>query len=380
MSVPARLAVVIAFSGDGGVERMVLNLAEGIAARGIEVDLVTIRQHGRHLRELPAAVRLVPLGTRHTATSLPALVRYLRARRPQALLVAKDRAIRMAVLARALAQIGRPAGSRPPRLVGRLGTTVSAALADAGALRQAHWRWRMRAFYPHVDRLVAVSAGVAEDVRTLAALPATQVSVVRNPVVTPRLRALGAAPAPHPWLQASPVPVVLGAGRLTAQKDFPTLLRAFAALRARQPARLIVIGEGPQRAALETLARSLGVADEVALPGFADNPYAYMRHASVFVLSSRWEGSPNVLTEALALGTPVVATDCPSGPAEILDGGRIAPLVPMQDPAALADAMARVLAAPPDPARLQAAVADYHVERSVEGYLQALHLAGPADR
>jgi glycosyltransferase involved in cell wall biosynthesis len=232
----------------------------------------------------------------------------------------------------------------------------------------------MRYLYPGVDRIIAVSEGVAEDTLRITRLPSSRVVVVRNPVVTSRLTELAAAPCPHPWLEAAEVPVILAAGRLTEQKDFATLLRAFARLHAQTPVRLIILGEGPLRRALDRLARQLGVSDEVALPGFTANPYAWMSRASQFVLSSAWEGSPNVLTEALALGLPAVSTDCPSGPREVLASGRYGILVPVGDAVGLAEAMRDTLAAPLPAATLRQAVSAYTVAAATKGYLAELDL------
>ncbi|NJN46594.1 MAG: glycosyltransferase, partial [Candidatus Competibacteraceae bacterium] len=217
--------------------------------------------------------------------------------------------------------------------------------------------------------------GVAEDTIILTGLPQDRVTVVRNPVITPRLLRLAREPVAHPWFTDQGPPIILGAGRLTRQKDFPTLLRAFAAVRRERPARLMILGAGKQQAALQAQATHLGIADTLTLPGFTDNPYAYMAKAAVFALSSLWEGSPNVLTEALALGTPVVATDCPSGPREILQEGRFGPLVPVGDAAALSQAIVQMLDNPPDPDVLRAAVHEYDLDYSVNGYLRALNLA-----
>ena len=365
-----RLAVVISFSGEGGVERMVLNLVEGIAARQVAVDLLAIRADSAHLERLPAGVRLVDLGVRHSALAAPAMARYLRRERPDALLAAKDRAIRAAVLARRLA------GWRG-RLVGRLGTNLSASLEGRSAFTRALRLAPMRLFYRGVDRLVAVSAGVAEDARRTTGVPPAHIVVVRNPVITPRLAGLAAAPCPHPWLEQDGEPVLVGAGRLTVQKDFATLVRAFARVNAERPARLVILGEGRLRGALQKLAGELDVADRLLLPGFAANPYAWMARARLFVLSSAWEGSPNSLTEALALGVPVVATDCPSGPREILAGGRYGPLVPVGDVAALAAAMRATLDDPLPAAVLRAAVTEYTVAAATRAYLSVLGLAEP---
>ncbi len=362
-----RIALFVSFSGQGGVERMVSNLARGLVEAGFPVDMVLVKAKGDHIKSIPPQVRVVNLGTSHTSTSLLALVRYLRRERPAALLAAKDRAIKTAVLARALAQVDT-------RLAGRLGTTVSAALEGRSRLRKWVWYAGMRLFYRFVDRIVAVSQGVADDVMRITGLPTERVKVVRNPVWTPDLLERAGQPVDHPWLSDSGVPIIIGAGRLTRQKDFPTLLRAFARLREAQPCRLILLGEGQQRTMLESLAAELGVADDVSLPGFAPNPYAYLARASLFVLSSAWEGSPNVLTEALTLGIPVVATDCPSGPREILEGGRYGKLCPVGDVEALARAMRETLQDPLPPEVLREAVRAYTVATSTEGYLEALGL------
>jgi glycosyltransferase involved in cell wall biosynthesis len=164
----------------------------------------------------------------------------------------------------------------------------------------------------------------------------------------------------------------MGVGRLTRQKDFPTLIRAFAAVRKVRDCRLVILGEGKDRPALEALAKEMGVGGDVDLPGFVENPYAHMSRASLFVLSSAWEGSPNVLTEALALGLPAVATDCPSGPREILEDGRYGPLVPVGDADALAGAILKTLTHPPESAELKRAAGPYTVEESSRRYLEAL--------
>jgi glycosyltransferase involved in cell wall biosynthesis len=166
-----------------------------------------------------------------------------------------------------------------------------------------------------------------------------RVQVVYNPVITPAVSAMACQPAEHPWYGLGQPPVILGVGRLTRQKDFPTLIRAFAAVRRQRHARLIILGEGEDRAELEALVTELGLGRDVALAGFRDDAVAYMASSAVFVLSSAWEGLPTVLIEALAAGTRVVSTDCPSGPREILQEGRLGALVPVGDAPALARAV-----------------------------------------
>jgi glycosyltransferase involved in cell wall biosynthesis len=364
------LAVLVSFSGQGGVERMVLNLLEELARRGLRIDLLPIRKE-IHPDDLPSAINVVPLGASHALTSIVPLIAYLRRKRPAVMLVAKDRAARAALWARAFSRA-------TTRIVVRLGTNLAASLEGRSTLRRWTRYLPMRVSYGMADRVIAVSEGVAEDTAAITGLPRSRIAVVRNPVVTPRLAAMAKETVDHPWLRAGEVPVILGAGRLTRQKDFPTLLRAFARARREQPCRLIVLGEGPDRAEIERLVRELGLDDDVSLPGYTGNPYAYMARAGLFVLSSRWEGSPNVLTEALAVGTPVVSTDCPSGPREILREGRLGPLVPVGDEEAIARAILDTLSHPPDAATLREAVGEFTVERSADAYLEVLGLSARA--
>jgi glycosyltransferase involved in cell wall biosynthesis len=367
------LAVLISLSGEGGVERMVLTLVRELARLGLAVDLVLIREESGHLADLPGGVNVVRLGTRHSALSVAPLARYLAARRPPVLLAAKDRAGRAALIAREKAGVDT-------RIYIRLGTTLSQALEGRSRLRK--WlRYRpMRRFYPRADGIIAVSRGVADDVQAITGMDSARLHVIHNPVITPDLDARAAEQAPHPWLTDGDEPIVMGMGRLTRQKDFPTLIRAFARLRERTPARLVILGEGADREALAALARELGVGDHLLMPGFQANPYAWLSRTRLFVLSSLWEGSPNALTEAMALGIPVISTDCRSGPREILEGGRFGALVPPADSVALSEAMARTLAEPLPAETLRGAVRDYRAEVSARRYLEVMGIAKPGER
>jgi glycosyltransferase involved in cell wall biosynthesis len=362
---PQPIAVFASFSGSGGVERMLVNLIRGITDLGRRVDLLLVRAEGPHLARLPAEVNIIPLGTDHTFLAMFALARYLRRQRPAALLAAKDRAGRTAVLARRLA-------GTDTRIVLRLGTNLSTAMADKSGPERWLRYWPIRRLYPQVDRIVAVSEGVADDTVAIARIPRSAISVIRNPVITPELAELAAQPCPHPWFRPGEPPVILGSGRFQRQKDFPTLLRAFDQVRRQGPCRLVILGEGGGRGRLEALIHELELTGQVDLPGFQPNPFPFVAGAALFVLSSRWEGSPNVLTEAMALGTPVVSTDCPSGPRELLDGGRLGPLVPVGDVGALAGAIADTLDRHPSPDTLKEAVAEYNQAESARRYLEAM--------
>jgi glycosyltransferase involved in cell wall biosynthesis len=361
----AKIGIFVSFSGQGGVERIILTLAEGLAALGCAVDLVVVKARGLKPADIPPGVTLQPLNARHTLASLPKLARYLRQNCPDGLLAAKDRANQVALVAKAVARV-------PTRLVLRMGTTTSAALGNGGWLKRNAWNLPIRILYPRADGIVAVSQGVAEDLSAITRLPPERFTVIPNPVVSARLANMAEEPLNHPWFQEGQPPVFLGAGRLTRQKDFPTLVRAFALVRKEVLSRLVILGEGSDREALLNLAESLGVRGDVDLPGFVKNPYPFMAKASVFVLSSIWEGSPNVLTEAMALGTPVVATDCPNGPKEILEKGLYGPLVPMGDASAMAKAMKETLLNPHARDILIRAVDEYRVERSCQRYLDIL--------
>jgi glycosyltransferase involved in cell wall biosynthesis len=230
----------------------------------------------------------------------------------------------------------------------------------------------LRHFYPEADAVACVSRGVADDVARVTGLPRERIQTTYSPVVSRQLAGGHAGAAPHRWLEPGAPPVVLGVGKLKPQKRFDTLLRAFALLVTERPARLVILGAGRERRSLLALSRSLGVADDVALPGFSRDPFAWMRRAAVFVLSSAWEGLPSVLIQAMACGCPVVSTDCPHGPAEILEGGVHGPLVPVGDHAALAGAIARVLDQPPPAERLRRRADAFGVAPVVDATLALL--------
>lgn len=367
---PPRVAVLVSFTGDGGVEHMVARLVEGFLEKGVAVDVLLIKERGGHAARLPSGARILRLHARTSVTAVPAVVRYLRRERPAALLAAKDRAGRVAIVARALARV-------PTRVVLRLGMHLSGSLAGKSALRR--WsRWLpVRRLYARADEIVVVADAVAEDMASHGGIPRERFTVIPNPAVPEDLQARCREPVPCRWLDGGHPPVILAIGRLTAQKDFGVLLQAMARVRGERAARLVILGEGPERARLESMASDLGIADAVRLPGFVANPLAWMARARLLVLCSRFEGAPNVLVEALACGTPVVATDCPSGPREILAGGRYGRLVPVGDSAALATAITAALDTAPDREHLREAVSEYTVERSAARYLVALGVSPP---
>jgi glycosyltransferase involved in cell wall biosynthesis len=362
-----RIAIFLATSGHSGVDRVARNLVPEFAERGIAIDLLQVRDHGPYYDDLPEEVRRIDLGTSHVYSALPAMVRYLREARPEVLFCDKDRVNRTSILAHWLAR-------SQSSLVLRSGTTISTDLASRGRLDRIMQTLSMRYLYRRAYVVLTPSEGAAEDLRRFARLPAGKVQAVPSPVVTAQLTAMAEEPPGHPWLEPGQPPVILGAGELSGRKDFATLVRGFARVRAGRPCRLVILGEGRRRASLLELAGALGVAEDVDLPGFKTNPYAFMAGAAAFVLTSRWEGFGNVLVEAMAIGTPVISTDCPSGPREILRGGRYGPLIPVGDDESLAEALNRTLDAPPNRALLQEAAAPYTIHASAMAYLRAMGL------
>jgi glycosyltransferase involved in cell wall biosynthesis len=363
----SRGGVVLFFAAKGGgVQKGRVTLANALAERGTDITCVVPQAQGPFLEQLSSDVRVVELGTRHAIPLVRRFARYLQQHRPAAVLASQQHTILAAIWARHLARV-------ETCLIITQHNTLSELCRQSRRPTVRYLLPRIAArFFRHADRVCAVSHGVAEDVAAMTGIPLTDIRVIYDPTVTPQLAAQAALPSGHPWLDGKDRPVVLGAGNLIQIKDFATLIRAFARLRAVHPARLVILGEGPERRHLEQLARQLGVAAEVDLPGFSLNPYAFMARADVFALASRVEGLSNSIIEALACGCPVVSTDCPNGPAEVLQHGRYGRLVPVGDDAALADAISATLRAPPDPAALRHRAANFSVERATDDYLQLL--------
>lgn len=341
-----------------------VNLARGFAERGLRVDMVLVRARGVYTAAVPRAVRVVDLRASSVTASLPALFRYLRCARPEVVLSTLGTANVVAILAARLSGV-------PTRIVVRQALTPR---TDAHGLRR-----RMATLvlalqgrlYRWADAVIAVSEGVAGDIAKATGLPPQRIRVAPNPVVTPELVAMAAERPAHPWFRPGQEPVILAAGRLTTQKNFPSLIRAFKAVRQACGARLVILGEGEDRPALAGLVRALSLEDCVSLPGFVANPFAYMARAAAFVLSSDWEGLPGVLIQALACGTPVIATDCHSGPREVLRGGRFGRLVPPGDTAALGQAIVETLRQP-RPVIPEEAWRPFSQDAAVDAYLRIL--------
>lgn len=360
-----RVALVFTSLAAGGVQRVRLTLAEGFLARGYAVDLVIVNAKGELASAVPKGARVIDLNKRRAIHALPALTAYLRRERPRAVLVSQTHLNLVTLAARALSRV-------PSRVVVSEHIALDAVMQHAATWKERLFPVGVRLLYEHADHVVVVCQDTARRFADATGLSSNRLTVIYNPVVTPELTAKAAAPLDHVWFAEGEPPVILSVGRLTRQKDHETLLRAFALLRQRVPARLLILGEGEERPRLETLAGELGIRSAVEFRGFEMNPFAFMARAGLFVLSSRWEGFGNVLVEAMACGVGVVSTDCPSGPAEILQNGAFGRLTAVGDPGALADAMLHTLQHPPAPDSLKKRALEFSSQHAVDRYLEVL--------
>lgn len=360
-----KVAFLIHDLRDGGAERITVSLANGIASRSIDVDLVLVNKVGKssYFDSIEEGVRVTNLQESRTLTSIVGFRRYLNESRPDVVISALTHINVAAILARVAAR-------HRPRLIVVEHNQMSKNIDQInGLVRLAYaavpWVYR------RADLIGAVSEGVKADLVDRANLSAERISVLHNPVVTSLLKRQSRLNSNHPWLEQGEPPVVLGVGRLIPQKNFKMLIEAFAQLRKDRRARLMILGQGPDRAELERLAQSTGYDDDIAFLGFVDNPFAFMRQAAVFALSSDWEGLPTVLIEAMACGAAVISTDCPSGPSEILLGGEIAPLTPPGDAEAFAKALNFVLSSKRSIDQLVTRAEDFSLTSAVDRYLEA---------
>jgi glycosyltransferase involved in cell wall biosynthesis len=368
------VALMVYSMGGGGVERMRIHLAEALSRRGFATSIVVARSDGKLglCRPLvPAGVKFVDFQAHSWLAWRNSFASYLDSDKPRVVLAAMETAGVIALWARHRTKA-------PTRIV------VSSHVELSRHTKHGRRRWSyqkrlvlpylMKRLYRHADGVVAVSHGVADDLARFAQLPRQAIRVINNPVVTDRLLEAKRPLPDHPWLTDRSIPLILGVGRLTEQKDFATLLKAFALIRERRPARLMILGEGEERGKLAALIASLGLEDHVQMPGFVANPFTYMARSSVFALSSLWEGLPGVVIQALACGCPVVSTDCAGGVREILEDDKHGRLVPIGDEEAMAQAITATLDDPPSREMLLRRASDFHVDKIIPHYLDVLGL------
>lgn len=363
----AKIVFFLPSLAGGGAERVSLNLAAGFRNHGHDVTLVLVHTTGPLYDDLPSGIRLVDLHCSRVLSAVFPLAGYLRRERPDVLIAAPDHANLPAAWAKILAGVNSA-------VVMTIHNYLSIVVRETPKLQEKLYPHLLRLFQGFAAHIVAVSKGVADDLARTAHIPRGRIAVIYNPVVRPVMQKLAAQPPALPW-PADDMPFILAVGRLSPQKDYPTLVRAFARLRETHTVRLLILGEGGERIKLDGLIKSLGLSGQVFMPGFDKNPYAFMANCGVFVLSSAWEGFSMVIAEALFCGAQVVSTDCPSGPAEILENGKFGRLVPIGDVPGLTKAMMDALDRPLPVEKLKARAADFSDETAVNHYLNLLGLA-----
>jgi glycosyltransferase involved in cell wall biosynthesis len=361
-------AILLSSLRGGGTERELLTLAGELLRQGLDLDLVLVNRLGSAYAESPG-INVINLDASRIRHALQALVRYLRAARPRVLLSAETPVNVLAVL-------GRIITGFPKRLVLSEHNHLSSVARHEPRFADRMRPLLARLFYPRADLVIAVSDGVAADLIRSCGIRPQQLRTIHNMFNIEEILARSRVQPGDAWLQGNALPLILNVGRLSPQKDQANLIRAFAMVRTWRKCRLLILGEGPERARLQALAGQLGVEDALIMPGFVENPYAYMGLASVFALSSAWEGLPGVLIEALACGTPVVSTDCLSGPAEILEGGLYGRLTPVGDPTALAQAIIATMEQPLAPEVLRRRAADFSIQRVLPDFLGVFEADG----
>lgn len=336
----------------GGGQIALLRVAGWLSGKGLPTEIIVSRIEGKLPFQPPKGVRVVNLnvpalkaagkviGTSVAISAVFGLARYFR-QNPRQLVIAPGWADGgLALWAKKLAKSGAKVAIWEQ-------THVSAMKSQGGNLYRQLAPQIVKLSYRHADVVAACSSAVADDIAKLSKLPRERVHVIYNPT-DPDIEAKAQEPVDHLWFNESKIPVILSVARLSPEKDLQTLVRAFSIVRKERPARLAILGEGSERTKLERLVKELGLENDVWMPGFVDNPFKFMKRAAVFVLSSKFEGAPLVLAEALSVGIPVVSTDCPSGPREILEGGKWGKLVPVGDHEKLAEAILKTIESPPE--------------------------------
>jgi glycosyltransferase involved in cell wall biosynthesis len=357
-----KLALYLHDLNGGGAERATLSLLKPLQHLGATVTLLLHRREGVLVDLVPSGVRVVAFETRRTINDLLPMAAYLRRERPDALVANLNHNNIVALLAKALV------GSRT-----RVYICQHNALSRESA-RPAPLDYRVvptlyRYLSPLAAGIIGVSNGVADDLARTSGIARQRITMIYDPAIDGDFAARLAEPIRHPWLNKQ-VPLFVTAGRLVPQKDPKTLLMAFA--QVRQPSRLMILGTGPLRSSLEDLAQKLGIAERVCFTGFVTNPLPYIRAATAFVLSSAYEGFGIAIVEALGCGTPVISTDCPYGPAEILEDGKYGTLVPVGDVQAMTAAMDRLSTNPWSPDLLRHRAEVFSAENAAQDYFKLL--------
>jgi glycosyltransferase involved in cell wall biosynthesis len=349
--------------GGGGAEKVMLSLASGFAEKGLKVDLVLVRLEGDYLSLISPNIRVINFASPRLISSLPLLIKYLRKNRPKTLISALEDPNSIAIIAKKLARVAT-------RVIVTIHNPISPTCQKSKQLKRKLTPFFVRWLFPLADAVVSVSQGVSDDVAQLSGLPPERLTVIYNPIFTPELLDKFHQPIDHPWFSEHQAPVILGVGRLSKEKDFSTLIRAFALAIKQRPLKLMILGQGEELTKLKNLVVELKLVDDVDFVGFVANPYAYMTKAKMLVMTSLFEGFGNALVEGMLAGIPVVSTDCVSGPSEILAGGKYGKLVAVGDEYGLATAMIASLKNPLNPEFLRQRGKEFSLETALTKYQQ----------
>ena len=361
-----KITILLPFFADGGMERATINLAQGFLEQSVAVDFVLIKKgYGSLIEEIPRGARVINGEAKNFLTAIPFLLRYIHHEKPAWILSLSTPANLISIFVKFLI------GGRQKIIVS---TQVAVRISESTSSWKTIFRPLIYRLYNLADKVHAVSKGVRGDLAYFG-VRTDKIQVIYNPIISESIIEEAMENVPHPWFdEQREIPILLGVGRLVPQKDFLNLLRAVALVKKERSVRLIILGEGYERPMLENLARELKIESDISMPGFSNNPFAYMKHANLFVLSSAWEGFGNVLAESLALGTPVVSTDCPHGPSEILQNGRYGMLVPRGDSEALARAILTTLEHPLPADILREAATRFTIAHVTEEYLRVMDI------
>lgn len=333
IDIDKRVAIFLPSSRGGGAERSMISVANHFAKEGFNVDIAFVNAQGAFLKYVDPSVNVVDFQKSRTVYCLTKLIRYLFFAKPRVLICVMEHLSVVAIIAKAICR------SRSKVIVSVRNTITERSVKQRWASRDRIKRW----IFQRADGYIAVSESAKDAFSATYGIEANDIKVIYNPLDLSEIDCLAEQVPRHPWARNKDLPIVLGVGRLTPQKDFLSLVKAFSLVREQIKCRLVILGEGEQRQEIESAIKFFGLQDDVLLPGFVDPPYSWMKNSDVFVLSSAWEGLPGVLLQAMACGTPVVATDCPGGNAEILQNGKWGSLVPVGDHAALAQEIVNII-------------------------------------
>lgn len=358
-----KISLFIPSLDGGGAEKVVITLANKFYIKGFQVDLIVIKTGGKYHQQLNSGINVVNLNCDRIVFCLFSLINYLKKNRPDILLSSLTHVNIISIISVLISRVK----SRLIIIEHSLKTKLYRNLNFKNRLIDI----LMLITYPKAHSIVAVSNEVARNISTRSGISLSRIKTIYNPVFSPTILIKSKLNVPHPWFATNEPPVILSVGRLTEEKNFSLLIRAFAKVRSKQNLRLLILGEGKMRNKLNSLAFELGVEKDFDMPGFVQNPYAFMRRASLFVLSSNYEGFGNVLVEAMACGAPIISTNCPGGPVEILENGIWGNLIPTGDLNALTQGITKMLNKKDHPNCLERAK-EFNIDIKIKEYINLM--------